>query len=134
MGGSKTRAVRTADCHALRALLVRAARYRGPANQMFKLVGCCVIKHELLISKIDVSCFSLVSITTVLNDDTCRFVLFSTCVRATTRTGCLLGTCLESGPTSFSSIFRLYVYNNRTHCLGTLLIRTLCTNVHLYCV
>ena len=43
------------------------------------------------------------------------------------------GTCLESGPTLFSSLFRLYVYNNRTHCLSTLLIRTLCTNVHLYC-
>ena len=37
---------------------------------MFKFVFFCgVIKHELLISKIDVSCFSLVSITTVLNDD-----------------------------------------------------------------
>ena len=44
------------------------------------------------------------------------------------------GTCLESGPTLFSSLFRLYVYNNRTHCLSTLLIRTLCTNVQLYCV
>ena len=34
--------------------------------------------------------------------------------------GTLSGTCLESGPTSFSSIFILYVYNNRTHCLGIL--------------
>ena len=40
---------------------------------------------------------------------------------------CSLGTCLESEPTSFSSLFRLYVYNNRTHCLDTLLIHTVCT-------
>ncbi len=35
-------------------------------------------------------CITAVSITTVLNDDMYRFVLFSTCVRATTGTGCLL--------------------------------------------
>ena len=58
-GGSKTRGARTAVRHAVRIeakhlLLVSAAK------QMFKLVDFCgVIKHELLISKIGVSCFSI---------------------------------------------------------------------------
>ena len=46
-----------------------------------------------------------------------------------------LGTCLESGPTPFSPLFILYVYNNRTHCLGTVqcaqCVGILCTIIHL---
>ena len=34
-----------------------------------------------------------------------------------------VGTCLESGPTPISPLFRLYVYNC-THCLGPLIINT----------